>query len=104
MQIKSLVPLFLVGGIIAEVTTVRAPLDGSSIARLLGDLTSSMNSLDKLITGITKENVGPQMDKIVQESGKINSMLISNAGKIKGTKQVSGIGDLLPLISKFGPL
>jgi len=107
MHFKSLIPLFLMGGAVAEVAnyqTNRAPLDGAAIAKFLGDLTTSFTSLDKLIAGITAENVGPQMDKITQESGKINAMLNKNAAKIKASKQLSGISDILPLISKVGPL
>jgi len=107
MHFKSLVPLFLLGGAYAaaiDVQAAQAPQDGTAIANLLKDLNTSFKNLDKLIAGISKENVAGQMTKLIEESGKVNAMLSKNAAKIKSSKPVSGIGDLLPLISVIGPI
>jgi hypothetical protein len=107
MHFKTFASFFLLGGAIAGVAmeeSVRAPMDGSAIAKFLGDLTRSFNSLDKLVLGISKDNVKDQMEKIVREAGKINTMLNKDAGSIKASKPIGGIGDIFPLISVVGPL
>jgi hypothetical protein len=122
MHLKALVPLFLAGFTFAEQATSaeRAAIDnvvgyaglaaytnilsGTDIAKLLGDLTSGFNRLDNLIAQISSSNVASTMDKIVAEGSKFNDVLKKNADSLKSGKPISGLGDIIPLISKIGPL